>query len=110
MITNPWSYSLSLSVSINPVNGYLFTLTAKELRVYTINGDLLAMSLMADPSNTKPKAKVVMALPIGEWQDGFVADYVPQPKKTSSNLYPLEFVSTGVVNTREWFQQFSNYI
>jgi WD40 repeat protein len=62
-----------LSVSINPVNGYLFTLTAKELRVYTINGDLLATSLMADPSNTKPKAKVVMALPIGEWQDGFVA-------------------------------------
>jgi WD40 repeat protein len=62
-----------LSVSINPVNGYIFTLTARELRVYTINGDLLATSSMTDPSNTKPKAKVVMSLPIGEWQDGFIA-------------------------------------
>jgi WD40 repeat protein len=62
-----------VSVSVNPVNGYIYTLTAKELRLYTINGDLLATSFMTEPSNPKPKARVVMALPIGEWQDGFVA-------------------------------------
>lgn len=62
-----------LSVSINQVNGYICTLTARELRLYTINGALLASSLLSDPTNPKPRGRIVMSLPIGEWQDGFTA-------------------------------------
>ena len=62
-----------VSVSINQVNGYIYTLTSRELRVYTINGELLAIGNMNDVSNPKPRSKIVISLPVGEWQDGNIA-------------------------------------
>lgn len=62
-----------ISVSVNPVNGYIYTLTSRELRVYTINGELLAKGNMNDVSNPKPRSKIVISLPIGEWQEGCIA-------------------------------------
>ena len=61
-----------ISVSINNVCGYLATLTSTELRLYTINGELLCSANMNDVSNPKPRARAVLCLPIGEWQDGIV--------------------------------------
>jgi WD40 repeat protein len=62
-----------VAVSINSVNGSLCTLTSRELRLYTVNGELLATGNMNDNSSPKPRARVVLAPPGGEWQDGYVA-------------------------------------
>ena len=69
-----------LSVSINPICGYIATLTSYELRVYSINGILLSSVNFLDTitrmNNSKPtfklKGKVVLAPPAGEWQEDAV--------------------------------------
>lgn len=70
-----------VSVSINPICGSITTLTSYELRLYSINGVLLASVNFLDDSiarmnNSKPtfklKGKVVLAPPAGEWQQDAV--------------------------------------
>lgn len=62
-----------VSVSINNVCGHVLTLTHNEIRLYTINGVLLAVSDMCLIGNLRPKALNVLALPLGDWQDGVIA-------------------------------------
>lgn len=69
-----------LSVSVNPICGYITTLTSFELRLYNINGSLLAsvnfLDTMTRLNNSKPTFKLtgrtVLAPPAGEWQDDAV--------------------------------------
>lgn len=71
-----------VSVSINPICGSITTLTTYELRLYNVNGVLLAsvnfLDAISRMNNAKPTfklmGKVVLAPPCGEWQhDAVVA-------------------------------------
>jgi WD40 repeat protein len=63
-----------LSVSVNAISGNIATLTAGELRLYSINGELLSRATMhGDGQQVKHKARVVLCPPSGSWQDGIVA-------------------------------------
>ena len=59
-----------ISVSVNSVSGDICTLTTKELRIYSINGQILAAASFSDSSSPKPRGRVVLCPPSGEWQDG----------------------------------------
>lgn len=59
-----------VSVSINSISGNICTLTATELRVYSLNGEVLASSPI---HSAKGRGGVVKAPPSGDWQDGIVA-------------------------------------
>lgn len=66
-----------LSVSINSSNGDIITLTALELRLYSINGDLLCSEKFMDHINDAPLQYMtpgctVIAVPTSEWQTGGV--------------------------------------
>ncbi len=62
-----------VSVSINGVCGNILTLTASELRLYSINGVLLSSSSICLIGNSRPRALMVLAVPLGDWQDGIIA-------------------------------------
>ena len=62
-----------VSVSVNAVSGHIATLTSGELRLYSINGDLLSSVTLQSHKQSRPKARVVMCPPSGDWQDGIVA-------------------------------------
>jgi WD40 repeat protein len=67
-----------LSVSINSVSGYIATLTQQQMRLYTINGELISYINPANPlyrahgSETLSPPCVVLATPCDAWQDGVV--------------------------------------
>lgn len=64
------------SVSINGVCGHIITVTSSELRVYAINGELLAKSAFEDHVVDVPhltRGCVVLAPPCAEWRDGVIA-------------------------------------
>ena len=58
-----------LSVSINPISGQIATLTSAQIRLYTINGELLSY---VDVSSIEgmPPPTVVLATPCDIWQEG----------------------------------------
>lgn len=68
-----------LSVSVNAMSGFLATLTAQQLRLYTINGELVSYVNPANPMGCRLNGTdalsppcVVLATPCGAWQDGVV--------------------------------------
>ena len=67
-----------LSVSINSMSGYIATLTLQQLRLYTMNGELVSYINPANPlqrvhgADTLSEPCVVLAAPCGQWQDGVV--------------------------------------
>lgn len=68
-----------LSVSLNAMSGFLATLTAQQLRLYTINGELVSYINPANPLGCRLNGTdalsppcVVLATPCGAWQDGVV--------------------------------------
>lgn len=68
-----------LSVSVNAMSGFVATLTAQQLRLYTINGELVSYINPANPlgcrlngTDSLSQPCVVLATPCGAWQDGVV--------------------------------------
>lgn len=68
-----------ISVSMNAMSGFIATLTAQQLRLYTINGELVSYVSPANPlgfrlngTDTLSPPCVVLATPCGAWQDGVV--------------------------------------
>jgi hypothetical protein len=67
-----------LSVSINAMSGFIATLTLQQLRLYTINGELVSYVNPNNPTyrmhgaDTLSPPCVVLATPCGAWQDGAV--------------------------------------
>jgi len=78
-----------LSLSLSAISGQIVTLTADQLRLYTVNGELLSYVTLSEEmdedigSRTRGGSvtvaavssapKVVVASPAAEWQDGVVA-------------------------------------
>jgi len=62
-----------ISVGVNSISGNIVTLTAGELRLYSLNGELLSSASMIEESAVKHRARVVLCPPSGDWQDGVVA-------------------------------------
>ena len=80
-----------LSVSISPISGYVLTLARCELRLYSLNGDLLAAATLSlaspaggeEAEDTVPQGSAgpdilagglkVLAVPTADWQRGLVA-------------------------------------
>ena len=60
-----------VSVSINSISGNVVTATDRELRVYSIGGQMLATADLE--ALNVPSATVVLAPPYGNWQDGVAA-------------------------------------
>lgn len=63
------------SVSINTISGNLVTLTKEQVRIYHLNGQILSSYFfsLSDIKKSIAPARVVVAPPCGEWQDGVVA-------------------------------------
>lgn len=68
-----------ISVSISCVSGFIATLTTEQLRLYSINGELISYVNPSQPSNNRISGTgilnmptVVLATPCGLWQDGVV--------------------------------------
>lgn len=67
-----------LSVSINSMSGFIATLTQQQMRLYTLNGELVSYINPSNPlyrahgSETLSPACVVLATPCDAWQDGVV--------------------------------------
>jgi WD40 repeat protein len=59
------------SVSINPTNGNMVTLSGPELRVWTVNGDVLARCSVMSVRRSLPTCAVATAC--ADWQDGVAA-------------------------------------
>jgi WD40 repeat protein len=68
-------YGPVLSISVHRINGNIITLTNKELRIYTVNGNLLVKVFMEDSINGSPfaEATALCAIPCPDWQSGVVA-------------------------------------
>lgn len=64
-----------VSLSINSIAGNIITLTKDQLRIYHLNGDLISYQNFVDPVQdlSIPPGRVVLAPPVGEWQDAVVA-------------------------------------
>lgn len=62
------------SVSINPLAGHVCTLTAHQLRVYHVNGDLISVANFCDVRRDLRLTAgcVVCAVPAGDWQEDAV--------------------------------------
>lgn len=68
-----------ISVSLNAMSGFIATLTVQQLRLYTVNGELVSYVSPANPlgfrlngTDTLSPPCVVLAAPCGAWQDGVV--------------------------------------
>jgi hypothetical protein len=64
-----------IAVSINRINGHVFTLTRTELRLYSLNGDLITNQIFRDADHARHVAGASALYAVGcpDWQAGVVA-------------------------------------